>query len=178
MVLYLEDTEPIWNLFRHLFPELTRNHIRLYRHLWQIEPLSSEQLIKVCGLSRATIFRLLNDLLKAGLIHKNHQSPVSYYAANPLTVYSDQLDCIASKLKKGKEMIHKIVESSSSLSEELYLIQLDGGQKRLMSKKTRQTILDEFALREIRRSIDAQIKEAEQSKLKPWMLANRAPIET
>lgn len=173
MVLLLEDTEPIWHLFRHLFPELTRNHIRLYRHLWRIEPLGAEKIIKECGLARATTYKILNDLTKLGLVKKTLASPICYFAESPAVAYSTHLDHLAHKLKKGKEMIHQLVENDSSLSEEIYLVEMDGGQKRLFSKKTRQTILDEFALREMRRTIDMQIKEAEQSKLKPWMAINR-----
>lgn len=91
-------------------------------------------------------------------------------AESPLNAYSNRLTQISSKLKRGREMVKRLVENSSSLSEELYLIELDGGQKRLMSKNTRQTILDEYHLREIKRTIEAQIVEAEQSKLKPWMV--------
>lgn len=173
MALHSEDTEPVWNLFRHLFPELTRNHIRLYRLLWRIEPLSGEQIIKECGLARATTYKILNELVRTNLIQKSHKAPIKYFAKSPVAAYTAQLDHIAHKLKKGKEMIHQLVENSSSLSEEIYLIQLDGGQKRLLSKKSHQTILDEFSLREIRRTVDSQIKEVEQSKLKPWMLGNR-----
>ncbi len=169
----IEHSEELWSLFRHFFPDLTRNHARVYRLLWRIEPIPVETIIKEAGLARSTIYLILNDLVKAGLIKKTNQNPISYYAENPVAAYSDHFQRLSSRLKRGKEMISQLVNNSSSLSEELYLIELDGGQKRLISKKNRQTILDEFALRDIRRTAEEQIKQAEQAKLKPWMVANR-----
>lgn len=168
-----EHSEELWSLFRHFFPDLTRNHARVFRLLWRIEPIPVETIIKEAGLARSTVYNVLNDLLKAGLIKKTNHSPISYFAENPVAAYSDHFQRLSTRLKRGKEMISQLVNNSSSLSEELYLIELDGGQKRLISKKNRQTILDEFRLREIRRSIDDQIKQVEQTKLKPWMTTNR-----
>lgn len=165
-----ENTEELWSLFRHFFPEFSRNHARLYRLLWRIEPLPVDAIVKEAGIPRSTTYNVLNDLLKVGLIKKTSQAPVRYFAENPEVAYSNHLQNLSTRLKRGKELISKIVNHSTSLSEELYLVELDGGQKRLISKKNRQTILDEFALRDIRRTAEEQIRQAEQAKLKPWMV--------
>ncbi|MFH0970168.1 MAG: helix-turn-helix domain-containing protein [Candidatus Diapherotrites archaeon] len=165
-----ENSEELWGLFRHFFPDLSRNHARVYRLLWRIEPLPAEAIVKEAGLARSTIYLVLHDLLKVGLIKKTNLSPVSYFAENPVAAYSDNLNQLSIRLKRGKELISQLVLNDSSLSEEIYLIELDGGQKRLISKKNRQTVLDEFTLRDIRRTAEEQIKQAEQAKLKPWMI--------
>ncbi len=166
----LENTEELWSLFRHFFPEFSRNHARIYRLLWRIEPLSIDTIVKDVGLARSTTYLVLNDLIKAGLVKKTSQSPICYFAENPEAAYANHLQKLSTRLKRGKDLISKLVNHSSSLSEELYLIEVDGGQKRLISKNNRQTILDEFALRDIRRTAEIQIKQAEQAKLKPWMV--------
>lgn len=168
-----ENTEELWSLFRHFFPEFSRNHARIYRLLWRIEPLAVDAIVKEIGLARSTAYHILNDLLNVGLIKKTNQTPICYFAENPEAAYSNHLQQLSTRLKRGRDLISKLVNHSSSLSEELYLIEGDGGQKRLITKKSRQTVLDEFRLREIRRSIDVQIKQVEQSKLKPWMGVNR-----
>lgn len=169
----LENTEELWSLFRHFFPDLSRNHARVYRLLWRIEPLTGEAVIKETGLARATAYKILKDLVRLDLIKKTNMSPVCYFAENPVTAYNHHMQRMSRLLQKGRKIVTKLVENSSSLSEELYLIELDGGQKRLVSKKSRQTILDEYTLREMRRTIDEQLKQAEQAKLKPWMISNR-----
>ncbi len=169
----LESTEELWSLFRHFFPEFSRNHARIYRLLWRIEPLPVDTIVKELGLARSTIYVVLNDLLKVGLIKKTNLAPVSYFAENPEAAYRSHFQALSARLKRGRELISKLVNHSSSLSEELYLVELDGGQKRLISKKNRQTILDEFALRDIRRTAEEQIRQAEQARLKPWMVENR-----
>jgi len=169
----LENTEELWSLFRTFFPDLSRNHARIYRLLWRIEPLNGEAVIKETGLARATTYKILKDLVRLELIKKTNFSPMCYFAENPITAYNRNMERISRLLHKGRKIVTKLVENSSSLSEEVYLIELDGGQKRLISKKNRQTVLDEFTLREMRRTIDVQLKQAEQAKLKPWMLTNR-----
>ena len=169
----LESTEELWILFRHFFPEFSRNHARIYRLLWRIEPLPVDSIVKELGLARSSTYVVLNDLLKVGLIKKTNLTHVSYFAENPEAAYRNHFQQLSARLKRGSELISKLVNHSSSLSEELYLVEGDGGQKRLISKKNRQTILDEFALRDIRRTAEEQIKQAEQAKLKPWMVTNR-----
>ncbi len=168
----LENTEELWSLFRHFFPEFSRNHARIYRLLWHIEPLPVDIIVKEAGIARSSTYIVLNDLLKVGLIKKTNLAPVSYFAENPEAAYRNHFQQLSARLKRGRELISKLVNHSSSLSEELYLVEVDGGQKRLISKKSHQTVLDEFTLREMRRTIDVQIKQVEQSKLKPWMINN------
>ena len=68
------DLELVWSLFRHLFPEFSFNHIRVYRVLWRIEPLSGEQVLSQCKLARATTYKLLHELVEAGLVKKTPAS--------------------------------------------------------------------------------------------------------
>ena len=113
------------------------------------------------------------ELVKVGLVKKTNFKPVGYFAQNPEKTYSELFQKTFSKLKKGKEIIHRLLTNSSGLSGELYLIQRDGGQKMLVNKQTRQTILDEFQLREFKKIIEIQLIEAERKKLKEWQLVGR-----
>jgi tRNA/tmRNA/rRNA uracil-C5-methylase (TrmA/RlmC/RlmD family) len=61
------------------------------------------------------------------------------------------------KLEAGKTKIKELVQNSSSLSGEVYLIKLDGGQQTIISKETRESITDRKALEEIRAAIDRKI---------------------
>ena len=99
---------------------------------------------------------------------KTSFKPVGYFAVDPVKKYSFLYQKINLKLKTGKEKIKKLVKNSSGLSGEIYLVERDGGQKRLINKSSRQTVLDEFELREIKKAVELQIKEVEQSKLKEW----------
>jgi predicted transcriptional regulator len=132
------NVEPFWSFFQHLYPQFSQNHLRVYRLLWRIEPLPVEVIMKQLGLARSTTYLILNDLVQEGLIHKTHQTPVSYFAENPVDAYSNQYTQLSQKLKKGKQIVQKIVQNETSLSEELYLIELDGGKKRILTKKGRE----------------------------------------
>jgi len=167
------DTALIWELFKHVFPEFTHNHIHVYKLLWRIEPLSGEQVIQKSGLSKPTTYKILKELVETGLAKKTPAKPILYYAENPIKAYTQCTQKITKKLLNGKQKIKEILNNSTSLSNEIYLLKLDGGQTKLINKETRQSVLDEYQLREIRKMIDQQIEEAEKKKQKAWMVVGR-----
>lgn len=162
------ELEQLWSIYRHVFPGFSRNHMLVYRSLWRIEPKAAEQVAAETGLGRATAFKLLSELMREGLVKKNGFRPVGYYANDPLRVYSLSSQRIAIKLRKGRAKIESLINNSSGLGGELYLIRRDGGQQRLISKETRHAVLDEEKLRQLRSAIDIQLEEAGQQKLKAW----------
>jgi sugar-specific transcriptional regulator TrmB len=83
--------------------------------------------MQTLGLARSSTYIVLNDLLKVGLIKKTTLAPVSYFAENPEAAYSNHLQQLSMRLKRGRDLISKLMNHSSRLSEELYLIEVDGG---------------------------------------------------
>jgi hypothetical protein len=75
---------------------------------------------------------------------------------------------ILKKLEKGAEIMKKLKENSTSLSNELYLVKRDGGQQRLLSKQNRALLNDTQQLLEIRKVVDEQLKEVNKQKLKAF----------
>ena len=73
---------------------------------------------------------------------------------------------VLKKLEKGAEILEKLVENSTSLSGELYLVKRDGGQQRLIMKQNRAFLKDTKQLLEIRKIIDDQLKDVDKQKLK------------
>lgn len=162
------DLELAWEPFKHLYPHFSYNHLTLYRLLWRIEPLTADQIIKKSVFSKPTVYKILNDLIAIGLVKKTNLNPPSYFAENPVKTYDRNANNLIKKLKKGKNDMQKLVQNSSGLSGELYLIERDGGQKRLISKNSRQSLLDEFQLREIKKVAEQQLIELEHGKTKAW----------
>ncbi len=162
------ETGQLLELYRHVFPDFTHNHMLVYRALWRIEPVTAERVILETGLGRATVFRSLSELMHEGLVRKNGSRPVGYLALNPLKSFSLHSRRVSMKLRKGRLKIQGLIENSSGLSGELYLVKSDGGQQRLISKETRQAVLDESELIRLRRAIDTQLQEVGQLKVKAW----------
>ncbi|GEM_PF-6412970 len=140
----------------------------VYRSLWRIEPMSSDEIISHTGLGRATVFKMLAELLREGLVKKTKYRPVGYHAPEPLKAYSMHSRRVCIRLRSGREKIDTLIRNSSGLSGELYLVKRDGGQQRLLTKGTRQVLLDEEKLRELRQAIDSQLAEAGQQRLRAW----------
>ena len=173
MVVLDTDVLEMHDVFRHVFLDFSLNHVVVYRVLWRIEPLSGEKVILETGLSRATAYKLLNELVAAGLVKKTAFKPVGYYANNPVKVYNYYLLKTVSKLKKGKEKLKKIVGNSTSLSAEEYLVKIDGGQTKLINVQTRETITDKQTLIQYQKGLSNKIDEIEKSKMKQWQLVGR-----
>jgi len=167
------DVLLVHDLFKHVFPDFSLNHVVVYRALWRIEPLSGERVMEETGLSRATVFRLLSELVAAGLIKKTSFKPVGYYAENPVKTYGSFSKKVVFKIRKGKEQLKKLVKNSSSLSNEQYLVKRDGGQTRMISTQTRQNLSDENELREYRDGLTKLLEKKSREKLKPWQLIGR-----
>jgi len=167
------DVELIWDYLRHIHPEFSLNHVLVYKSLWRVEPKNGEDIIGECGLARATTYKILKELVNAGLVKKTGFKPIGYYAKSPVKDYYNYSRKLIKKLEKGKEELKKVLNNSSSLSGEIYLIKRDGGQQRLLIKKSRQTIKDEQQLNEIKKAVDHQLNEINQSKNKAWQLVGR-----
>jgi predicted transcriptional regulator len=164
------DVDVVWNYYKHLFPEFTVNHALVYKLLWRVEPIAGENIAEFTEISKTTVYRVLHDLCSAGLVEKTNFKPIGYYAINPLKSYNSNLKQILKKLEKGAEIMQKLVENSTSLSGELYLVKRDGGQQRLIMKQNRALLNDTKQLLEIRKVIDEQIKEVDKTKLKSCMV--------
>lgn len=164
------EAEQLWDFYRHIFPHFRPSHVLVYRLLWRIEPMTGDEIVSGSGLSRATVFKALSELINEGLVKKVRLKHVGYSAPDPLRAYSIFSRRISMKLKNGREKIETLIKNSSGLSGELYLIKRDGGQQRLISKETRQTILDEEKLIALRKAIELQLHEANEQKLKAWAL--------
>ncbi len=117
---------------------------------------------------KSNIYSILHDLAARGLIQRTGFKPVGYFATNPTKDYANHLKSVVSKLESGKTKIDALLQNSSSLSGELYLVKKDGGQQRLMEKKNRQVIHDGKRLRALRKAIDQQLLEAEDGKARGW----------
>jgi len=160
------DVDIVWDYYKHLFPEFTVHHALIYKILWRVEPLPGEDISKNTGISKTTVYRTLHDLCSAGLVEKTNFKPIGYFAINPLKAYNSNFKQILKKLEKGAQILEKLVENSTSLSGELYLVKRDGGQQRLIMKQNRTFLNDAKQLLEIRKVIDEQLKEVDKQKLK------------
>jgi predicted transcriptional regulator len=168
------DVLLVHDLFKHVYPDFTLNHVTVYMSLWRIEPLSGEKVIELTGLSRATAYKILNELVAAGMLKKTSFKPIGYYAENPAKTYFACMQKVVSKLNKGKEQLKKIIDNATSLSDEEYLIKLDGGQTKLISMQTHEPISDGEKLKEYRDGLDNKLKEIEHKKLKAWQMVGKA----
>ncbi len=167
------DVGLVFDLFRHLFPDFSLNKMRVYKLLWRVEPLTGEKIIEKIGLAKSTTYSILNELVSLGLVAKTNFKPVGYYAVDPLKAYSSNYVRVMNKLKKGKNKVKKIINNGTSLSGEEYLIRINGGQRKLFNKTTKQTNLNEHQLKELRKIIDEELKQVQLVKLKPWQLQGR-----
>ncbi len=159
------DVDLVWDFFKHIFPEFSVKHAQIYKLLWRLEPLSGEQIEKDTGISKATVYKVLHELILLGLVNKTNFKPVGYYAAEPLKVYNSHAKKLAAKLEYGKEKLESLLKNSSGLSGELYLVKKDGGQQRLILKNTRADAGTEQLI-EIKKAVEKQIEE--RQKLKEW----------
>ena len=162
------DVDTVINYYKHFFPEFSNHHFKIYKLLWRVEPMQVDTIIQESGLSKSTTYTILKDLAMSGLVNKTNYSPVGYYVVDPLKDYNSHLKQALKKLEKGAEIMKKLKENSTSLSNELYLVKRDGGQQRLLSKQNRALLNDTQQLLEIRKVIDEQIKEVDKSKLKSY----------
>jgi len=162
------DVDLVIDHYKHFFPDFTTHHFQIYKMLWRVEPLPVDTIILGTGLSKSTVYTVLKDLASVGLVNKTNFSPVGYYVPDPLKDYKSNLRQVLKKLEKGAEIMRKLKENSTSLSDELYLVKRDGGQQRLLSKQTRTLLKDTQQLLEIRKVIDEQIREADKQKMKSY----------
>ena len=167
------DILAIHKIFRHIYPDFTLNHITVYRSLWQIAPLSGEQVIKETKLSRFTVYKILAELVATGLVKKTNFKPIGYYAENPVKAYHFCAQKVTSKLKRRRGQLKKLIDNASGLSNEEYLLKLDGGQTKLIHMQTHERITDEETLRQYKVGLDNNLKELERKKLKAWQLVGK-----
>jgi len=125
-----------------------------------------ETIIEEAGLSKTTTYTILRDLALCGLINKTNFSPAGYYATDPLKTYNSNLKKVLNKLEKGAERLENLIENSTSLSGELYLVKRDGGQQKLLMKQNRAFLDDTQQLLEIKKVIEDQLREVDKQKIK------------
>lgn len=160
------DIGLVWDYYKHLFPEFSMHHAVVYKLLWRIEPLAGEDIARRTSISKTTVYRVLHDLVSVGLVAKTQFKPVRYYAENPVKAYNSNLKKVLSKLEKGVEKLESLIENSSGLSGELYLIKRDGGQQKLLLKQNRALLNDAGQLLQIKRAVEEQLRESEKQKLR------------
>jgi len=160
------DVDVVLDYYKHLFPDFSLPHFTVYKLLWRVEPLPVETIIQQTGLSKTTTYNILRDLALSGLVNKTNFSPVSYYAIDPVKTYNSNLKKILTKLEKGADRIEQLLENSTSLSGELYLVKRDGGQQKLMMKQNRAFLDDAQQLLEIKKVVEEQLKQVDKARLK------------
>ncbi|MDD3159985.1 MAG: helix-turn-helix domain-containing protein [Candidatus ainarchaeum sp.] len=168
-VLIDPDVDLVFNYYKHLFPNFSVHHALIYKFLWRVEPIGGEDIINQSGVSKATVYRILHDLCSSGLVEKTNFKPISYYAINPIKNYNSNLKQLLKKLEKGSNELEKIMDNSTSLSGELYLVKRDGGQQRLLLKQNRSLLNDSQQLLELKRVIDEQLKETDKTRIKGYV---------
>jgi sugar-specific transcriptional regulator TrmB len=160
------DVDVVLDYYKHLFPDFSLPHFTIYKLLWRVEPLPVETIIEQTGLSKTTTYAVLHDLAMSGLVNKTNFSPIAYYAIEPLKTYTSNLKKILTKLEKGADKIEALLQNSTSLSGELYLVKRDGGQQKLLIKQNRELLNNTQQLLEIRKAVDEQLKDIDKQKLK------------
>ncbi|HLC79828.1 MAG TPA: helix-turn-helix domain-containing protein [archaeon] len=167
------DVDLLWGYFRHLFPEFSVTHALVYKLLWRVEPKTVEEIVGETCMSRATVYKMIHELGVYGLVKRTSFRPVGYFASSPVQDYSLHLKRVVAKLEAGKGKVVGLLENSSGLSGELYLVKRDGGQQRLLVKKNREAIHDTEKLLTLKRVVDQQLRDVEKEKLKNWEVAYR-----
>lgn len=160
------DVDVVIDYYKHLFPDFSLPHFAVYKLLWRVEPLAVGSIIEQTGLRKTTTYTILRDLALSGLINKTNFTPVAYYAVDPAKTYQSSIKKILTKLEKGTERIESLIQNSTSLSGELYLVKREGGQQKLLMKQTRGLLNDAQQLLEIKKVCEEQIKEVDKQKLK------------
>jgi len=160
------DVDVVVDYYKHLFPDFSLPHFLVYKLLWRIEPLPVEQIIQETGLSKTTAYKVLRDLALCGLVNKTNYSPVAYYALDPLKAYNSQLKKTLTKLEKGANKLEALIQNSTSLSGELYLVKRDGGQQKLIMKQNRGLLNNTQQLLEIKKAVEEQIREVDNMRLR------------
>ena len=158
------DVEVVHFLLRRVCPDLGVNHALVYRLLWQVEPKSGEKIILDSGLARATVYKVLRELVDEGLVRRTSFKPVCYFAPSPVKVYERKLRSTVKLLERGRDKLKSIIDNSSSLGGEVYFIKRDGGQCRLIDSKTRHALNDEESLKEIKEVVDKKLLVIAESK--------------
>jgi len=162
------DLNLLCEFMQHIYPKFTLNHFLVYKLLWQIAPKNWETVIEQSGLCRGTVYKILKELMQEELIQKTNFSPVGYFAIDPVKAYSLKSEKIILKLENGREKIKQLIENSSSLSNEAYLIKKDGCQTKLINVETRETIRDEDELKGIKKAVDERLTEVELGRQKAF----------
>ncbi len=164
------EINELLGFFRHIFPDFSANHVLVYRLLWKVEPKSGEEIIMEAGLAHATVYKMLSELIGAGLVKKTSCKPLRYYAENPIRCCSQCVKRTHAKLGKGMERVREILSGSQSADGEIYVIRGENGFPKLIDKKTRIEIRDEQELHELRRAVETSLHEIGQQKMKAWAL--------
>ncbi|MFA6064906.1 MAG: helix-turn-helix domain-containing protein [archaeon] len=160
------DVEVVLEHYKHLFPDFSVPHAVVYKLLWRVNPMQVEEIVKHSGLSNATVYRMLHDLTMYELIERTNFKPVGYYVPNPMKDYNSQLKKIVTKLEKGAQRLENLLENSTGLSGELFLVKKDGGQQKLLLKQNHSLLNDAQQLLEIKKVCEEQLKEVDKQKLR------------
>src|SRR3989344_4896227 len=162
------EIELLWQFYRHIFPDFSINHLKLYALLWKAEPRGGSELISNSGFSRVTVYGLLRELIAAGLVRKSGNKPIKYFTQNPARAYSLHSRKAISRIRAGRKTIKEILSGSLQAQNEIFFVKGENGLHRFLSKKTRGEITDESALREIRKAAEEQLTHLCIQKSRAW----------
>jgi sugar-specific transcriptional regulator TrmB len=160
------DVEVVLRHYKHFFPEFSLAHALVYKCLWRVHPMQVEDIIKETQLSNATVYRTINYLTSKDLVKRTNFKPVSYYANDPIRNSNTHLKKLVNGIEKEFKELQQLLENSTGLSGELYLVKRDGGQQKLLIKQTREELNEIEQLLLIKKTAEEQLKQLEKQKLK------------
>lgn len=164
------EAESLWGFYRHAFPELSANHILVYRLLW-CGALRGEEITCASGLARSTVYVVLRELIVAGLVKKTSHRPVRYSVEEPMKAYAAQCRKVASRLAAGKGHLKNALKGQEGENHEI-LVRMGKGGRMIMHRGTRSEVRDEISLRELRKLVDERLTEVADGKMRVWALAS------
>ena len=133
------------------------NHSRVLWCLLGGEPKTAKDISKATGLSKFFVYPVLRQLEAFGLIKSNGLHPKTFFVEEPLKFFDLQKKSQEKDLEAKKRELKKLIDNSSALSGEEYLIKINGGQTRLINKKTNSVVVDEFEVYSIKKRLEEQL---------------------
>ena len=162
------DEVAIQEIFREITPRFGVNHARVYRCVLSTQAKTARQVIEQTGIYRPVVYRTLKDLINFGLVKQLPCAPAMFFAHRPVQRAGVLVNRRKRELDNRITELKKIIGNATSLSGEEYLISIDGGQRLLINRKTHTELKDEQRLREIKATVEGQLAQIEQKKIKPW----------
>ena len=169
------EFEQLWKYYRHLFPEFSASHLKVYMIVCAEHAKTGEIIVKESGFARSSVYSILKELTAANLLKKTPRRPVLYYADEPLRDYCAHSRRLVSKLSQGKEAFKKAMEKGLAADSAVFLVKKDAAGARVIDAKRRTEISDAQKLQELRKAADEKLAEICANKQRAWQeIAARA----